>query len=124
MTHLIKSASLAAVLVTVVAAMPQPSAAQDATPSAEQMEEGQTLFVTNCRQCHGMKGTAGAPLAENEKLADPAFVAETIIVGPGYMTAFGDFLDDAQIAAIATYVRNSWGNAYGPVAPEEVAPLR
>ena len=40
------------------------------------------------------------------------------------MTAFGEHLDDAQIAAIATFVRNSWGNDYGPVTPDEVAAAR
>jgi mono/diheme cytochrome c family protein len=33
-------------------------------------------------------------------------------------------LNDAQIAAIATHVRNSWGNAHGPVAADEVAGYR
>lgn len=85
------------------------------------MTTGEDLFLVNCRQCHGSKGTAGAPLAKNGKLEDAAFVARTIITGPGYMTAFGDHLSDDEIAAIATFVRNSWGNAYGSVDAAAVA---
>ena len=92
--------------------------------SPEALEQGQGLFLLNCRQCHGTKGTAGAPLASNHKLEDSAFIANTIIKGRGYMTAFGEHLDDDQIAAIATYVRNSWGNEYGPVTPDDVAAAR
>ena len=33
-------------------------------------------------------------------------------------------LNDASIAAIATHVRNSWGNAFDPVAADEVAGYR
>ena len=115
----------AALLATVcaVAAWSAPASAGEGV-SAEALEQGQGLFLVNCRQCHGTKGTAGTPLASNHKLEDPAYVAHTIIDGRGYMTAFGEHLDDAQIAAIATFVRNSWGNDYGPVTPDEVAAAR
>jgi mono/diheme cytochrome c family protein len=33
-------------------------------------------------------------------------------------------LDDEEIAAVATYIRNSWGNRGGPVKPADVAKLR
>jgi mono/diheme cytochrome c family protein len=33
-------------------------------------------------------------------------------------------LDDAQIAAILTYVRSAWSNRAGPVAPSSVADAR
>lgn len=103
---------------------PSSAHAQDNGASVELMKQGEELFVTNCRQCHGMKGTAGTPLANNAKLADAQYIAQTIVAGRGYMTAFGDFLDDAQVAAISTFVRNSWGNAHGAVTPEDVAKVR
>src|SRR5439155_1313522 len=43
---------------------------------------------------------------------------------PFSMPAFDWKLDDEQIAAVATYARNSWGNSAPPVAPREVAALR
>lgn len=96
----------------------------EAGVSEETLQKGQELFVVNCRQCHGTKGTAGAPLKGNDNLEDPDFVVTTILTGPGYMTGFADHLDDEQIALLATFVRNSWGNGYGPVSPEAVAGLR
>lgn len=88
------------------------------------MEAGEGLFRVNCRQCHGSRGTAGVPLKENERLADPFYVTGTILTGPGYMTGFADHLDDGRIAAIASFVRNSWGNDYGAVIPQDVADMR
>lgn len=88
------------------------------------MKEGETLFLRNCRQCHGTRGTAGVPLKQNENIADASYVASVILVGPGYMAGFADALNDDQIAAISTYVRNSWGNAYGAVTPQDVADMR
>ena len=40
------------------------------------------------------------------------------------MTAFGAILKDDEIAAVLTYVRNSWGNKAAPVAPETVKKVR
>jgi mono/diheme cytochrome c family protein len=40
------------------------------------------------------------------------------------MPSFAWKLTDAQIASVATYVRNSWGNAAPPVSPGQVAKLR
>jgi len=40
------------------------------------------------------------------------------------MPPLGQRLDDAQVAAILSYVRGSWGNRIGPVSPEEVARIR
>jgi len=40
------------------------------------------------------------------------------------MPAFGGQFDDQQVAAIVTYIRNSWGNDFGPVSPDEVAAKR
>ena len=96
----------------------------DGPVTAEIMAAGEGLFRANCRQCHGSKGTAGVPLKENEKLADAYYLTGTILTGPGYMTGFAEHLDDARIAAIASFVRNSWGNEYGAVTPQDVADLR
>jgi mono/diheme cytochrome c family protein/glucose/arabinose dehydrogenase/lysophospholipase L1-like esterase len=40
------------------------------------------------------------------------------------MTAFGALLDDQEMAAVLTYVRNSWGNKASPVTPETVRKVR
>jgi mono/diheme cytochrome c family protein len=43
---------------------------------------------------------------------------------PLSMPAFDWKLTDAQIAAVATYIRSAWGNAASPVAAGQVAPVR
>jgi hypothetical protein len=40
------------------------------------------------------------------------------------MPAFGQKLNDREIAAVATYIRNSWGNHFGPVSANTVAQVR
>jgi mono/diheme cytochrome c family protein len=40
------------------------------------------------------------------------------------MPAFAADLDNWQVAAVATFVRNSWGNEYGLVREEWVANRR
>jgi mono/diheme cytochrome c family protein len=40
------------------------------------------------------------------------------------MPSFGWQLDDAQVAAVLTYVRNSWNSAAPPVAPDMVQKAR
>jgi mono/diheme cytochrome c family protein len=50
--------------------------------------------------------------ATDERLTAPA------------MPALGFRLDDARVAAVVTYVRNSWGNAASPVAADTVKALR
>lgn len=115
-------------------AAPSPAPAADATAAApaalpegvtpEVMAQGQELFLKNCRKCHGMRGKAGVPLSGNQNIADPSYIAAMILNGRGYMPAFGEHLGDDQIAAIATFARNSWGNAFGPVTPQDVKDMR
>ncbi|MBV9078582.1 MAG: cytochrome c [Methylobacteriaceae bacterium] len=40
------------------------------------------------------------------------------------MPPLGWRLDDEEVAAVITYVRNAWGNAAGPVAAGEVRSAR
>jgi cytochrome c553 len=88
-------------------------------------EAGRELYLANCRQCHGTRGTAGVPLAKNPRLAgDPGHLIWAILTGPGYMPEFAPVLTDEQIAAISTYIMNSWGNDYGLVTAQNVQGLR
>ena len=40
------------------------------------------------------------------------------------MPAYSQTLDDAELAALANYLRASWGNRASPVVPETVARQR
>ena len=72
---------------------------------------------------------AGGPSTQS---VDPASIVRVILrgarsvstqaapTGPG-MPSFAATLDDTQVAAVATYVRNAWGNAAPAVTPGRVA---
>ena len=69
---------------------------------------------------------------------DPATLINTILYGahedvlddkswpkmPGFELDFGLGMDDEQVAALATYVRNSWGNKGPAVDAKDVAKQR
>ena len=57
------------------------------------------------------------PLEVKGQLYDPA-------KGIPPMTAFGSLLKDDEIAAVLTYVRNTWGNKADPVLPATVKKVR
>lgn len=110
----------------------QPAADQpaaDAAPTdadiAAAVEAGRPEYLKNCRPCHGSKGTAGVPLAGNEKVSGgPDYLVWAIITGPGYMPEFGPALSNEQIASIVNFIENSWGNANGLVTPDDIQAVR
>jgi hypothetical protein len=81
---------------------------------------------TTVSSATGNKGFGGVgPAFRNDpflKLSD--HVVGQILMGRGVMPPFGDKLDDRQVAAVANYVRNSWGNRFGDVSPEQVVQIR
>ena len=112
------------------------SAAAAETPAAS----GATLFQMNCAACHqpngeGLRGIF-PPLAQSDYLlADKERSIRIALQGTGGpLTVNGieyqgvmpmpPSLDDAQVAAILTYVRSSWGNRGGPVTTAEVQKTR
>ena len=85
---------------------------------------GEDIYGDSCAQCHRSEGQGTPPafpaLAENAFLADHEAVLTTIREGREAMPPFPN-LDEEQLAAVATYIRNSWGNEYGGVSVEDVA---
>jgi mono/diheme cytochrome c family protein len=93
----------------------------------ESDDSGEKVFMqNNCFVCHGQQGFGGVgPAFRNDpflKLND--HVVGQILIGRGVMPPFGGRLDDGQVAAVATYIRNNWGNNFGPIQPEQVAQIR
>jgi mono/diheme cytochrome c family protein len=110
-------------------------------PDAGVMKTGEAIFVDECSACHLMQGQgqtlAFPPLAHSANLQqiDPTTSLHLILAGvqaaptgaaptPFTMPAFNWKLNDQQAAAVATYVRNSWGNSAPAVQPDQVAKLR
>ena len=55
---------------------------------------------------------------------DPTAAILTVLNGRGGMPRWADELSDAEIAAILSYIRTSFGNDASEVTPAEVARLR
>lgn len=116
-------------VVTAQAATSQRAAS---TETAEPIPVDETLLAAGegqypmCQACHGPAGEGGMGPAftDNADLADAGFVIETLLFGRASMPAFGERFDDEEIASIATYIRNSWGNEFGGIAVEDVVAAR
>lgn len=103
-------------------AMPAPVVA-----SAGAAVDGAAVFTARCQACHqttglGLPGVF-PPLAGSEWVSgDPGVMVQILLHGlsgeievngsryAGLMPAFGQQLTDAELAAVASYVRGSWGN--------------
>jgi cbb3-type cytochrome c oxidase subunit III len=141
-TGVLTSEELAAVLTYVRSAWTNKAAAitadQVAAAQAPMALSGAQLFAQKCATCHQSAGqgtTAYPPLAGNpEVLAADAKMMIGIIVngrsGPlsvngkaydGKMPTWKGLLSNADIAAVATYVRSSWGNNASGVTESQVA---
>lgn len=96
------------------------------TAGSALFEQGQKLYSTNCVVCHQAGGTGAPPtfpaLNGNERLKDLNLIARPIRLGQGAMPALAR-LSDEEIAALATYIRNAWGNKFGPATAAQVTAL-
>ena len=97
--------------------------AQDPDPAevfATLMADGEVVYyqTAGCANCHGNAGEGGfgPELAGNEYLAGVGGLLGMILGGfeEHGMPAHADLLDDHEVAAVATFIRNSWGNAFEP----------
>jgi mono/diheme cytochrome c family protein len=110
-------------------------------PPPSQMAEGAAIYRGACIACHEADGSGAPriypPLPGNANLqsADPLSTLRVILDGAqtvitarapnaGSMPAYRDKLTDPAIAAVTSYIRNSWGNAAPPVDADQVAKAR
>lgn len=116
---------MVAVLLTVVTGRAA-GQADAADLKAALMAEGQAVFGAECTTCHGADGTSdvGPALAGNTSMAVTDFVIKRLLQGVADMPAFASSLTDRQIAAVGTFVRNSWENAHGVVHEADVTRVR
>lgn len=100
----------------------------DAALYEELMTIGESTYAAQCAVCHAADGAGqiGPSLRENDLLGNTEFLAGRILNGfPEHgMPPFRSQLTDKEIAAVATFVRNSWNNDFGGVFEEEVSDLR
>jgi len=115
------------------AAADDPSKVWDAK---ELIARGEKVFGANCAACHQAngKGVPGAfPALDGSKVVTGPKEGQikTVLNGvvkngqPTAMVAWKNTLSDADIAAVITYTRNSWGNHTGEaIQPAEVKAAR
>lgn len=113
-----------------------PAAQSNAADLPSLMEKGKQVFTTSCQACHQATGAgipgAFPPVAESEWVnGSPKRLVAIILHGlqgeisvrgqkfQGVMPPFKDQLKPEDIAAVATYVRNSFGNS-ADLVPVEV----
>lgn len=110
-------------------------------PDPALMEKGKAAYMV-CMACHGMNGEGGPvgpPLADSNwvkgpvsnliriqmrGLTGPITVSGKEYNFPAPMAPMGAAQTDEDVAAVLTYVRNSFGNSAPPVLPEQVKALR
>ena len=119
---------------------PRPAAKPAPSPPDAIMTTGGRLYEQHCASCHSASGQgsppAWPPLAGNTSVlaASPNNVVQIILKGgyapttesnpqPHSMPPYHG-LSDSNIAALATFIRNSWGNKASPVSTHQVTPLR
>lgn len=110
-------------------------------PDDAAMQTGAAIYRDTCSACHTASGKgiphlfpqlAGSPSVQQP---DPTTLARVVISGARTaatneaptspaMPALGWRLGDDQVAAVLTYIRNSWGNAAPAVSPSEVGRVR
>ena len=107
-----------------------------ARPSEQTMRAGEQLYGQHCASCHGERGEGKGPypaLAGNRALAlsEPVNAIRVVLNGgfapgtqgnprPYGMPPFGHVLGDAEVAALVSFLRASWGNNAAPVSSAEV----
>jgi len=115
---------------------------QSKSGEAALIAHGKQLYDQNCGTCHnpdgmGMAGKA-PPLAGSEWVNSKGTkrVAEIPLLGlngpitvkgqswSASMAAMGAGLSDADLAAVLTYIRTSWGNKGEPVAADDIKAIR
>ena len=117
--------------------LPAPAARTVPVAKAGDALLGAQLYSQHCAQCHGEQGEgrAGAfvPLAGNRavNLHDGTNVVHMVLQGgyppataghprPHGMPPFSHVLSDEQVAAVSSFVRQSWGNMAPAVGTMEV----
>ncbi|MEZ4617592.1 MAG: cytochrome c [Caldilineaceae bacterium] len=80
------------------------------------VQRGAMLYTSNCAPCHRPNGEGNLgrfPALNNNAFVTaqmPTPLIRTVLYGRGVMPAFAPTLSDQEVAAVLSYIRNSWGN--------------
>ena len=115
--------------------------ANSQSASSNAPNNGAAIYGDSCSACHRMSGEGIEHMfptlkgSSSVQQSDPTTIIRVILQGartvptdarptPSSMPAYGWKLNDAQVAAVASYVRNAWGNVAPPVTADQVRNLR
>lgn len=117
-----------------------PAEEEPVTEEARVLRLGQQVYSTRCQSCHQASGlgvrAAYPPLVNTEWVeGDEGRLIRVVLMGMrgevevngvvynNIMTSH-DFMNDNQVAAVLTYIRQAWGNTAGPITPDQVRAVR
>ena len=102
------------------------------TKTDPSFQQGQQIYTTDCVGCHGPNGEG--VLYSKTVLNNNAFVtgkADEVIAsilygreGNSVMPGWQKKLNDQEVAAVATYIRQAWSNQSDPVTKAMVAKIK
>jgi mono/diheme cytochrome c family protein len=140
-TQHLRDADLQAVAVYLQSLPPRAPAAAVPFMQAASHAQGGKLYAQHCADCHGKdgRGVAGIypPLDGNTSVTEPTGInaIRSVLLGgfapatagnpqPYSMPPFAQQLNDAEVAAVVGYIRQSWSNRVGAVQPADVGSSR
>jgi mono/diheme cytochrome c family protein len=115
--------------------------AASSDPDEATMKVGAQIYADECAGCHTANGKGSARMFPSlngsaaVQQTDPTSVLHVVLRGARSvgtdkaptapaMPAFSWILNDDQVAAVVTYIRNAWGNSAPPVSGSEVGKTR
>ncbi len=122
--------------------MPAPAAEKKpAAPDPKLAQAGEAIYLDNCSACHRSNGEGSPgtfpPLKGDATVqdGDPTTVIRVILDGvhavatdarptPLAMPSFKWKLSNEEVAAVASYVRSTWGNAAPAISASDVQSMR
>jgi cytochrome c oxidase subunit 2 len=94
------------------------------------IQAGAQLFTFNCAPCHQSNGEGNLsrfPALNDSPLVTaqmPTALIETVLYGRQEMPAFAPTLNNAELAAVLSYVRQAWSNQASIIEPEQIQEVR
>jgi mono/diheme cytochrome c family protein len=117
-TETLLTAALSAVALLVLVCCPLSTSAAAKNAPEERLQQGAHVYNQgHCYVCPGQFGSGilGPKFAGDPLLKEKPYMISQILIGRGEMPAYAHRLSDEEIAAVAEYIRNSWGNDLGAV---------
>jgi mono/diheme cytochrome c family protein len=119
----------------------EPVAEKSVLDTRALLAQGAKVYVARCADCHGKDGNGVAgvypPLNGNSSVNEPTGINATRVVllggfapvtqgnpRPYSMPPFAQQLSDADVAAVVTYIRQSWSNKASIVMERDVVKYR